>query len=360
MKTLCAAKQLLGHREKQEDTIRYLSLSTTKSEGEESLLLLADGMGGHVDGEKASQLVVQQFIATYQNDQKDIVNRLQLGLAEANNALATRVSIQPELKGMGTTLLVAHVNNKQLHWVSVGDSPLWLYRNETLIRLNQDHSMASVYMRMAKLGEMTEEAAKNEPLRHSLRSVLNGKAIALIDAPKKPFELLENDILLLASDGIETLTTDEISAILQQNPHYDMALLTEALMLAIRSKNNPIQDNTSIIAYKVATLPNRNTKNYASSLSWASKNLNLLIIIAFGLGALFILLLLQFNFQNIEEIQRNNTLEIMRVTPPIILPKPVFDPQNLLKKNTLNATITIEDRHESDAVMVEIPERFNQ
>jgi len=247
MKTFCAAKQLLGQREKQEDTIHTISTA----EDEASLLLLADGMGGHRGGEQASQLVVQHFLMTYQNNPKNIGCRLQQGLEMANNALATRVSIQPELKGMGTTLLVAHIHKKQLHWVSVGDSPFWLYRNETLIRLNQNHSMASVYEKMVELGEMTQEAAKNEPLRHSLRSVLNGKIIALIDAPKKPFELLNNDILLLASDGLETLTTSQISAVLQQYQSDDMEILSNELLAKVRSKDNPNQDNASVIVYKV-------------------------------------------------------------------------------------------------------------
>jgi serine/threonine protein phosphatase PrpC len=270
MKILCAAKQILGQRKKQEDTTQYLSLSTPYKA--ESLLLLADGMGGHIGGDKASQLIVNQFIVNYQSTYQNTTDPLKQSLNYANKALATAVSKQPEFRGMGSTLLVVHVNIKHLHWLSVGDSPFWLYRNETLIRLNQDHSKASIYAKMVKLGQMSEEDAANEPLRHSLHSVVTGDEIPLIDAPKETFELLENDILLLASDGLETLSLPQISTILQQYQTYDMEVLAHKLLAAVSSKNKPNQDNTSVIVYKVASLL-ANRKNIFSLMrSWFSRN----------------------------------------------------------------------------------------
>ena len=267
MKILCAAKQILGKRKKQEDTIQYLSLSDEN----ESLLLLADGMGGHIGGDKASQLIVNQFIANYQLTHQDTIKSLKQSLNYANTALATAVEKQPELTGMGATLLVAHVNNKQLHWLSVGDSPFWLYRNAKLIRLNQDHSMASIYAKMVKLGQMSEADAANEPLRHSLRSVVTGEKIPLIDAPKTTFELLENDILLLASDGLETLTNSQISIILQQHQGDNMESLADNFLKAVSSKNNPTQDNASVIVYKVAHLLDTRINFFSAIRSWFFK-----------------------------------------------------------------------------------------
>ena len=355
MKILCAAKQILGKRKKQEDTIQYLSLSDSNKD--DSLLLLADGMGGHVGGDKASQLIINQFIASYQGTEKS----LKQSLSYANTALATAVSKQPEFQGMGSTLLVAHINNKQLHWLSVGDSPFWLYRNKKLIRLNQDHSMASIYAKMVKLGQMSEADAANEPMRHSLRSVVTGEEILLIDAPENPFELLENDILLLASDGLETLTTVQINAILQQYQTYDMGALANNLLATVSAKNTPNQDNASVIVYKVAnSLANR--KNlYLSIRSWFSKNSNLLIIIAFGLSSLLAFFLLQSNLPfnhlhykisttlNTPQLQATN-MEEQTITQ--------FDVQSLLKKKNIN--LNARNYKKSKPILVEIPEIFHQ
>jgi serine/threonine protein phosphatase PrpC len=360
MKILCAAKQILGERKKQEDTIQCLSLSTSGED--ESLLLLADGMGGYVGGDKASQLIVNQFIASYQSTHQGTTKSLKQSLSYANTALATAVAKQPEFTGMGSTLLVAHVNNKQLHWLSVGDSPFWLYRNAKLIRLNQDHSMASIYAKMVKLGQMSEESAANEPLRHSLRSVVTGEKIPLIDAPEKTFELLENDILLLASDGLETLTTPQISAILQQHQSYDMEVLANELLATVSFKNNPNQDNASVIVYKVASLLGNKTNFYSSIRSWFSRNSNLLIIIAFGLSSLLAFFLLQsnpplkklsFKIPTTSNIQR---LQTANIEIKMEKSSTEFDVQSLLKKENINA----EHQEEIKPVIVEMPETFNQ
>ncbi len=331
MKILCAAKQILGKRKKQEDTTQYLSLSNSGKD--ESLLLLADGMGGHVGGDKASQLIINQFIASYQSTHEGTVKSLKQSLNYANTALATAIEKQPELSGMGSTLLVAHINNNQLHWISVGDSPFWLYRNEKLIRLNQDHSMASIYAKMVKLGQMSEEEAANEPLRHNLRSVVTGEKILLIDAPKNPFQLLENDILLLASDGLETLTTPEISTLLQQHKSYDMELLANDLLVAVSAKNTPNQDNASVIAYKVASLLSNKTRAFLAKRAWFSRNLNLLIIIAFGLSAFLAFFLLQSN----SPLNNSNTQRLQAANIEVKIEKSItqFNAQSLLKKENI-------------------------
>ena len=360
MKILCATKQILGKRKKQEDTIQCLSLSD--SDKDESLLLLADGMGGHVGGDKASQLIVNQFIASYQSTHQGTTKSLKQSLNYANTALATAVAKQPEFTGMGSTLLVAHVNNKQLHWLSVGDSPFWLYRNEKLIRLNQDHSMASIYAKMVKLGQMSEEDAANEPLRHSLRSVVTGEKIPLIDAPKKTFELFENDILLLASDGLETLTTPQISAILQQHQTYDMEVLANELLAAVSSKNTLNQDNASVIVYKVASLLSNKINFCSPARSWFSRNSNLLIIIAFGLSSLLAFFLLQSNLPLNNLLSKipttSNTQRLQTANIEIKMEKPItqFDAQSLLKKKNINTG----NKKAPKPIIVEIPETFNQ
>ncbi len=369
MKILCAAKQILGKREKQEDTIKYLSLSTTnenENENEnEMLLLLADGMGGHVGGEKASRLIVDKFIESYQQMlYKQETQALREGLDYANNSIKMVISKQSELIGMGATLLVAKVNNKQLHWLSVGDSPFWLFRNGKLIRLNEDHSMAGVYARMVELGQMSQQDAYNEPLRNSLRSVVSGSEISLIDAPKKPFELLENDVLLLASDGLETLTNIQIRDILQQYKSYNMEALAAELLAAVDAENNNMQDNASVIIYKVATLLNIAEKKYLTSSFWMSKNLNLLIILTFSLSSLLIFLFLQFNSSS-QQIPVALTSEPLNITNDALNSE--FDVRTLLKQprtdlnlDSNNDSQKPENNTEKSKPIIKTPEIYYQ
>ncbi len=293
MKILCAAKQLLGQREKQEDYVEYLSASPVNQDKDEALLLLADGMGGYVGGEKASHLVVEKFIDSYQHRSVPIVEALRQGLDDANTELAATVVAQPEFQGMGCTLIAAHIKNMQLHWLSVGDSPFWLFRNRSLMRLNQDHSMAAVYARMVEMGQMSEEDARSEPMRNSLRSVVKGEEIPIVDLPETAFELEGGDILLLASDGLETLSNVQITTILQRHRGNDMNALADELLEAVNAENNPTQDNASIIVYKVpASAGSANPPE--NGQPWYLHTLTLLIVAAFSLSALIVVLLLQF------------------------------------------------------------------
>ena len=100
-----------------------------------------------------------------------------------------------ERAAMATTLLAVVVEERMLHWISVGDSPLLLFRAGRLIRLNADHSVA---------GEQGEN--------NVLRSALGGGRIAIIDWRRHGYELEEGDLILAASDGLWTLSIAEIAA----------------------------------------------------------------------------------------------------------------------------------------------------
>ncbi|NOQ34466.1 MAG: SpoIIE family protein phosphatase [Methylococcaceae bacterium] len=323
MKILCASKQLLGQREKQEDYVQYLTPSSKNLGENQALLLLADGMGGYAGGEKASHLVVEKFADIYQQQRGTIVEILKQGLDEANDALAAAVLAEPEYKGMGCTLIAVHIKGMQLHWLSVGDSPFWLYRDHKLMRLNQDHSMAAVYKRMVEMEQMSEEDAQNEPMRNSLRSVVKGEEIAIVDAPDSHFALQSGDILLLASDGLETLSPAQITTVLKRHHGNNMETLAEDLLTAVGAEKSPIQDNVSVITYKVPESKTHSINN--SSEPWYTNTAALLIITAFSLSALIVMLILQFK----PDIFGNTPTK-----PPQVNTKPL----NPIKTNPINNT----------------------
>jgi len=248
-----AARQIPGKREYQEDDYGLLDGRDLGLDGREhSMLLVADGMGGHVGGATASGLLSKTFVEVYLQTSGSIVDRLRDCLEAANKALADAIAENPKLDSMGSTLVAAVVSSEGLHWISVGDSPLWLFRKGQLERLNADHSMAPVLADLVAKGDMTEEEAARDPRRHSLRSAVMGDDIHLIDASAQPVAVEKGDRLLLASDGLLTLSEQEIAAILQKTQDAPLEDSAAALIQAVEAAEHPHQDNTTILLYAPA------------------------------------------------------------------------------------------------------------
>lgn len=231
--------QIQGDRTYQEDALQV------EERDEGTLLVLCDGMGGHTGGDQASSLAISTFIDSFFKSTDSISARLKLGVEDANNKILQAGEKNSELSKMGTTLVAVFVQDSQMHWVSVGDSPLWLLRDGSIQRLNANHSLAVVFEEMVKTGHMSAEDAATDPKRHSLRSSLSGDEIKLIDLREKPFELELGDCLLLASDGLETLTDQQILDLQQANA----SSYSKALLAAVDQAGKEDQDNASALCY---------------------------------------------------------------------------------------------------------------
>ena len=248
-----AARQIPGQRDYQEDDYGLLDGRDLGLDGREhSMLLVADGMGGHVGGATASGLLSKTFVEAYSQATGPIVDRLRTCLDEANAALASAIAEKPELDSMGSTLVAAVVSGEGVNWISVGDSPLWLFREGQLERLNADHSMAPVLADLVATGRMTAEEAAQDPSRHSLRSAVMGDEIAMIDVSSQPVAVQPGDRLLLASDGLMTLSDREIADILVQTQAAPLEDSVAALIQAVEAAEHPHQDNTTVLLYEPA------------------------------------------------------------------------------------------------------------
>ena len=248
-----AARQIPGKREYQEDDYGLLDGRDLGIDGSEhTMLLVADGMGGHVGGATASGLLSKTFVEAYPQASGPIVDRLRDCLEAANKAIADSIAENPELDSMGSTLVAAVVSSEGLNWISVGDSPLWLFRDGQLERLNADHSMAPVLADLVAAGRMTEEEAARDSRRHSLRSAVMGDDIHLIDVSSQPVAVKKGDRLLLASDGLMTLSDQEIAEILKKTQGAPLEDSAEALIQAVEAAESPHQDNTTVLVYAPA------------------------------------------------------------------------------------------------------------
>ena len=233
----------IGARSGQED---YAFLSVAPS-GSELLAVLADGMGGHSAGEVASKRAVDTFHSTFSSyPSGSVPAKLGAALNQANSDLAVCVKNSPALSGMGCTLVGAHISDRGLQWISVGDSPLFLFRNGKIKRLNADHSMAPVIEESRRQGKITDAEALSHPDRHALRSAVSGSDLAMIDSSNSPQALRKGDVIVLASDGLLTLSEAEIAKIIKGLVGEKAQVLVNALMKSVSAKKKPRQDNTTV------------------------------------------------------------------------------------------------------------------
>ena len=244
-----AARQISGDRDYQEDEFGLLTDELKSGNNEDSLIVLCDGMGGAVAGATASSIVVREFLESYRTSSKLGSERLLTALHKANGGLVDEIKSDPSKRGMGCTLIGASITKAGLEWASVGDSLLYLFRGGQLYRLNEDHSLAPMLEKLVATGRMTAEEAENDPQRHALRSALTGEDISLIDQ-KGPLALKQTDILLIASDGIETLSIQQIVQILKETKKRPISESVQALIDAVEVEKKPHQDNTTIILFR--------------------------------------------------------------------------------------------------------------
>jgi len=243
-----------GRRDYQED-----SIATDFPLGADlGFVVLADGMGGHACGDIASKIIVTEVFSELKlqsgnktNFADNVASILCEAAISANECVSGHVSTNPESTGMGATLIAPVLIDDQLSWVSIGDSPLFLFRNGTLKQLNEDHSMAPQIDFMIKSGLIGEEAGKNHPDRNCLTSVLIGDEISHVDCPAEPFQLFVDDILIVASDGLQFLSDAQIECILESCHSKPSTEIAYALLKNLEELDDPDQDNISLSVIKI-------------------------------------------------------------------------------------------------------------
>ena len=224
-------------RERNEDTVAICENGT-----KEKLLIVADGMGGHKDGEKASHIALNHITKRFESissvgNKEDAINWIQTTVSEANVEIFKYVTEHPQSQGMGTTIVLAVLTPAFLLIGNIGDSSGYVYKNKKLHKITVDHTLVNL---LVKSGELTEEEAKNHPKKNVLMKALGSSTNIEMDI----FNVeLGVDGIFLCSDGLTNMLSDaQIVKVLNDNT----SIKEKLEKLVFKANNRGGNDNISI------------------------------------------------------------------------------------------------------------------
>jgi protein phosphatase len=250
MKLIPGNAQHIGSRQQQQDAFGFSNLSNEAFRKHGGMLaVVADGMGGMAHGETAARTALKTFLDSYEakTETESIPDALLRSLHSANAAVFQQALAMGAAEDMGTTLVAVAVRENQMFWISAGDSGIFLYRDGEFTQANGSHVFATDLDEKASQGMISREDALAHPERDALTSFLGMERLTLIDRNLRPFLLRENDVVLLASDGLfKTLSFAEMREAMEG----DAQLLSEALVSRALAAEKPFQDNITVVAIR--------------------------------------------------------------------------------------------------------------
>jgi serine/threonine protein phosphatase PrpC len=236
-----------GDRDYQQDQVILLSHPRVKGC---ILAVLADGMGGHSGGRKASDQVImtaRQLFERYDPTTDDATAALMQLVQETHTVIKlTAISAEEEPHSTVATFLIN--SGGDCHWAHCGDSRIYHFHGSQLIKRTTDHSYVQT---LVNRGELTEEQAKLHPQSNILMSCLGSESAPTIDVHFIP-ELHAGDVLMACSDGIwHYFNTAEIGSILKRLSAREAC---EFLIEKARLRAQGGGDNLSLAVVKLESL----------------------------------------------------------------------------------------------------------
>ncbi|HOV86616.1 MAG TPA: protein phosphatase 2C domain-containing protein, partial [Syntrophobacteraceae bacterium] len=169
------------------------------------LLVVADGLGGHASGERAAEIAVDA-LSGFDANSTALDRELTELVRHANRNILQAAAEDLSHHGMGTTLTAAFISNGTAHWVHVGDSRLYLFRDQVVVQVTEDQTPVGLLLRT---GELSPEEARVHPARHMLMSCL-GRCELEVECGA--LDLQRGDLILLSTDGLHDLMSEELIA----------------------------------------------------------------------------------------------------------------------------------------------------
>lgn len=189
-------------REMNQDYIYYSDSSVGKLP---NLYIVADGMGGHNAGDYASRQATETMLSYIEkSDYENPVTVLKYAIIRANERLIVDAQKNPELAGMGTTIVACVIVDGHLYVANMGDSRLYLITGDEIRQITMDHSLVE---EMIRAGKLERENVRNHPEKNIITKAVG----ASLDAMPDFFELdiSAGDRVLLCSDGLSNMVEDD-------------------------------------------------------------------------------------------------------------------------------------------------------
>lgn len=204
-----------------------------------NLFIVADGMGGHNAGDYASKYTVETIVDVASKSKlTEPIAILDEAIQTANRMLIDRANENPQMKGMGTTVVALTILDSHLVIANVGDSRLYVV-NQEIQQITRDHSLVE---EMVRLGELDKEIAREHPDKNIITRAIG--AIAEVDIDFFEIDVEQGDCILMCSDGLTNMIEDEdIRAIIMSQR--DVA--EQAEKLVDTANRNGGRDNITVI-----------------------------------------------------------------------------------------------------------------
>lgn len=205
-----------------------------------NVFIVADGMGGHNAGDYASKVTVETLVAQIASSfEKNPVRILGKAIEAANRLIFRKAHENPDLEGMGTTVVAATCMGRFLQVANVGDSRLYVVSREKITQITRDHSLVE---EMVRMGGIARDEARNHPDKNIIT-----RAVGVNDTVEVDFftvELSEGDMVLICSDGLTNMLEDEKICMILSGAG-DIADKTRELVDA--ANENGGRDNITVI-----------------------------------------------------------------------------------------------------------------
>lgn len=239
----------IGARDEQQDSA-FSDDDYMYYENGRMISILCDGMGGLSGGQKASSTSVSILADAFYKNKGDISNFYRSIVHNIDSKVYSLKDKQGNRLKAGTTLVSVAIEDNKLFWVSVGDSRIYLMRNKKLKQITQDHNYSMILNKKVRSGDITQEMADSDPQRESLVSYIGMGGLKYIDINTVGFNLINDDYIMLCSDGLYKFMNDTEINIIMSKQYDNMQGLSDALVMKTLEKHNLHQDNISVIVIR--------------------------------------------------------------------------------------------------------------
>lgn len=218
----------------------YIFSSTDPVGSLENLYIVADGMGGHNAGDFASRFVVENLVTFFSQkyEDKDVHSILKEGIRKINRELYKKASEDSGLFGMGTTLVLATIKGNVLYVANIGDSRLYLLREE-LEQITRDHSYVEELVALGKMKRGSRDYLEKKNIITRAIGTSESVDIDLFAMKLKP-----RDYILMCSDGLSNMVDEfEMEYIIRS----EEGIRAKAESLVEAANRSGGKDNISVV-----------------------------------------------------------------------------------------------------------------